>query len=185
MATVINLKKRESIKLSKVEKIQKSLTVAVKWNTIGVDLDLSAFAYRRAGQLDADCVLFYDQPIITGLKHSGDVKGKDSSHNYAESININLHDVLDNYEEVIFLITAYEARKRKFKFGNAVINADLIVDGEVVISSAIGDTYPTEYGIKLASIKKVNGELTYTFLGEAEEKELGDYLRENGIQVEE
>lgn len=92
---------------------------------------------------------------------------------------------MDNYEEVIFYITAYQARKRNFKFGSTVVNADLIVDGEIVISSDIGGTYPSEYGIKLASIKRINGELSYTFLGEAEAKDLGDYLRENGIQVEE
>jgi tellurium resistance protein TerD len=138
---VINIKKNGVINLSKdTNSSLKKLEFGLGWtaNTTGIgfdfDPDASVFMLNEHGKCisDGDFIFYGNLDSIDGsVHHTGDERqGSDKVGDPQETIVIDLTKTNSQYKRIDFVVTIYEALKRRQNFGqmdNIFIN---IVDGE-------------------------------------------------------
>ena len=186
---VIVLKKKGILNISKDKNIcnTKFLTVGINW--VGdADLDLSCFAFKD-NKLEPSGVCCYGQPEIFGVMSTGDVRtSTQMSEMFKEEIIVEMDKVKNKYNRLLFLITIHQST---IKFGNITLTAGLAKNSysekELVTTINVSDDYPSSKSMLLLEIVKDNTTSDYIFrvLEEAQNKSLGDYLRENDIPFEE
>jgi tellurium resistance protein TerD len=129
-APTVSLRKGQNISLSKEVPGLKKIRIGLGWKERGTDgeafdLDASLFMLNAEGRVrtkDAQDFCFYDNDVIAGgaIRHMGDEKyGSDgSTTDDQEQILVDLEKVPAEIRHLAVVITIYQARERKQKFGD-------------------------------------------------------------------
>lgn len=185
----INLQKGQRVDIG-----LQHVTVGLGWdpNTTGgqdYDLDASAFMLGADGKLaghDDDFLVFYGhQTSIDGAVASSgdDTSGGNSDGGDDESLDVKLDKVSGEIQEIVFVVTIYEAIKRRQNFGqvrNAYIRICDANTNEEICRYDLDEDFSTQNGVEFGRLYRRNGAWRFEALGTGTvcQKEFGleDYI---------
>jgi stress response protein SCP2 len=175
----INLEKGQRISLEKDGGgVLKKVIVGLGWDVADggpeIDCDASAILCGANGKItDKKDVVFYNNKnhpsgsvYSTGDNRTGEGEGDD------EQLIVDLSKVSMQYEKIVFVVTIYEASKRKQDFGqinNAFIR---IVDADTnkeIMKYNLSEKYPGKTAMIFGEIYRKDGAWKFTALGQATE----------------
>lgn len=184
----INLKKGESINLSKREPTLRIIRVGLGWdksNSGGADfdLDVSVFvcqlnAAKEPKLLGDDYFVFYNnkQSPDGAVTHSGDNRSGNGAGD-DESIIVDLSKIHANGQEISFVVTIHEADARRQSFGqiqNAYIR---LYDGDKVVADYDLDAmFSNETAVQFGSFFKLDNEWLFKAVGAGYCLTLNDFV---------
>ena len=190
----INLEKGSKINLTKSQPLLRTVRAELKWNTPTnkfpkFDLDVSSFgnAQTDAGPklVCEDYFMYYNHeckvddktPITNG--DGAFVKSPDELTGGSEYIKVNLDKVRSDCDEISFIVTIHEAKKRGQTF-NYVSDAEIRLfndeTGEEICFYDLDESFSTETGVQIGSLIRVNGEWSFEAVGVGYNLELGDFV---------
>ncbi len=184
----INLKKGESINISKREPSLRMIRVGLGWDKRGdsgadFDLDVSVFVCRlnaaKEPKLIADeYFVFYNnkQSPDGAVLHSGDNRSGNGAGD-DESINVDLSKLHAEAQEISFIVTIHEADARNQNFGqiqNAYIR---LYDGDKIIADYDLDAmFSSETAVQFGSFFRLDGEWLFKAVGAGYRLNLNDFI---------
>lgn len=179
----INLQKGEKINIG----LQR-LTVGLGWDPnegTGYDFDLDASAFMLNGQRlipTEGHFVFYGNLNSPdgGLTHTGDdPDGNTSDGDDDESIKIDLTQVADQVEEILFVVTIHDFESRKQNFGQVRNSYIRIVDdsnGEEVAIYELGEDFSIETAVEFGRLYKHRGAWKFEASGIGYQEDLAFFL---------
>lgn len=156
-----------AINLAKGERIDIGLqhvTVGLGWSPnqgqgADFDLDASAFMLGENGKLPADefFVFYNNQTSPDGAVASSgdDTTGGNSDEGDDETLDIHLDKVSPSVQEIIFVVTIYDAIARKQNFGqvrNAYIRICDATTGEEICRYDLDEDFSTQNGVEFGRL---------------------------------
>ncbi|MDR3333873.1 MAG: TerD family protein [Treponema sp.] len=175
----INLEKGQRISLEKDGGgILQKVVVGLGWDVADggpdIDCDASAILCGSNGKItDKKDIVFYNNKnhpsgsvYSTGDNLTGEGEGDD------EQLIVDLAKVPAKYEKIVFVVTIYEASKRKQDFGqinNAFIR---IVDGgtsKEIMKYSLSEKYPGKTAMIFGELYRKDGGWKFTAIGQATE----------------
>ncbi len=168
----INLQKGQRVDIG-----LQHVTVGLGWdpNTTGgadYDLDASAFMLGADGKLPADefLVFYGNQNSKDGsVASSGDdTSGGNSDGGDDESIDVQLGKVSNEIQEIVFVVTIYEAIARKQNFGqvrNAYIRICDANSNEEICRYDLDEDFSTQNGVEFGRLYRRNGAWRFEAMG--------------------
>lgn len=181
----VNLQKGQKVDLTKGNAGLKRVVVGLGWDAIetkggffgfgkskpDIDCDASAFLCRAGGKLTGkdDIVYFGNLQHMSGsVKHMGDNLTGDGDGD-DEQIVVNLTDVPDAYEKIVFVVNIYQAVERKQSFGmikNAFIR--LVDEGakKELCRYNLSDDYEGMMALVFGEMYRHNGEWKFSAIGQ-------------------
>ena len=169
-----------AINLQKGQRVDIGLdhvTVGLGWdpNTSGgadYDLDASAFMLGADGKLPKDeyFVFYGNQTSADGAVASSgdDTSGGNSDGGDDESLDVRLDKVAPEIQEIIFVVTIYDAVARKQNFGQVrnayirIVNAD---SGEEECRYDLDEDFSTQNGVEFGRLYRRNGMWRFEAMG--------------------
>lgn len=190
----VTLKKGGRVNLTKDTGLKEAL-IGLGWDTnryqgsADFDLDLVIFmcdAKKRC--IDEEHMIFYHNLTDPegSIKHSGDNR-TGTGDGDDESATIVFDQISDKIENIVIVVSIYEAKKNNQNFGlvdNAYIRMVNTETGEEILRYDLGEDFSIQTSVVFAEIYKNGGEWKFRAVGEGYEKELEDLCREYGIDVE-
>lgn len=190
----VTLKKGGRVNLTKDTGLKKAM-IGLGWDTNryqgseDFDLDLVIFECDKNKRcVDEDHMIFYHnlKDPEQAIQHSGDNRtgvgdGDD------ETATIDFAQISDKVENIIIVVSIYEAESRNQNFGlvdNAYIRMVNEENGEDILRYDLGEDFSTQTSVVFAEIYRNAGEWKFRAVGEGYEKELEDLCREYGLDVE-
>ena len=184
----INLKKGESINISKREPSLRMIKVGLGWDKSGgggadFDLDVSVFicqlnAMREPKLIGDEYFIFYNnkQSPDGAVVHSGDNRSGNAAGD-DESITVNLGKLHADAQEISFIVTIHEADARNQNFGqiqNAYIR---LYDGDKIIADYDLDAmFSNETAVQFGSFFRLDGEWLFKAVGAGYRLNLTDFV---------
>ena len=169
-----------AINLQKGQRVDIGLNhviVGLGWdpNTSGgedYDLDASAFMLGADGKLPDDkfFVFYGNQTSLDGsVASSGDdTSGGNSDGGDDESLEVRLDKVSPQVQEIVFVVTIYEAIKRRQNFGqvrNAYIRIVNAETNEEVCRYDLDEDFSTQNGVEFGRLYRRNGAWRFEAIG--------------------
>lgn len=168
----INLQKGERVDIG-----LQHVTVGLGWdpNTNGgadFDLDASAFMLGANGKLPADeyFVFYNNQTSKDGsVASSGDdTSGGNSEGGDDESLDVQLNKVSSEIQEIVFVVTIYDAIARKQNFGqvrNAYIRICDANTNEEICRYDLDEDFSTQNGVEFGRLYRRGGIWRFEAMG--------------------
>lgn len=184
----INLKKGESINLSKREPNLRKIRVGLGWDKkagsgADFDLDVSVFvcqlnSTREPKLLSDDYFVFYNNKVSPdgAVSHSGDNRSGDATGD-DENVMVDLSKINPQAQEVSFVVTIHDADTRNQNFGqiqNAYIR--LYDNDKVVADYDLDEMFSNETAVQFGSFFKLDGEWLFKAVGAGYRLNLGDFV---------
>ena len=173
----INLSKGERISLSKEAPGMKKAAAGLGWDVNAsdtgsdFDLDVSVFMLGASGKIPQDkYFVFYNnlKSADGSVESMGDSRtGKGEGDD--ETITVDLSKVDSTIEEIIFVVTVYEAEKRRQNFGQVRNSYIRIYDGETqeeIAKYELEEDFSRETAIEFGKLYKKNDEWKFQAVGE-------------------
>ena len=169
-----------AINLQKGQRVDIGLThviVGLGWdpNTSGgadYDLDASAFMLNANKKLPRDefFVFYNNQTSFDGAVASSgdDTSGGNSDGGDDESLDVRLDKVSPQVEEIIFVVTIYDAIARRQNFGqvrNAYIRVCNADNGEEICRYDLDEDFSTQNGVEFGRLYRRNGAWRFEAMG--------------------
>ncbi len=188
----INLVKGQRIDLTKDKNIDK-IMVGLGWDVNkgssrhDFDLDCSVFLLDNNDLVTSKDDLVYYHNLISGkgVMHTGDnLTGK--GHGDSENILIEFSKIPSKIEKVVFVVTIYEASRRKQNFGQVDNSYIRIVDQmseNELVRFDLKEEFSKETGVHVAEIYRSNGEWDFKAIGIGEVNTLKDYRKRYGLKT--
>ncbi len=180
-----------AINLQKGQKIDiglSKMSVGLGWTPhegTGFDFDLDASAFMvDAGRLipDEKYFVFYgntDSPD-TALHHTGDdPTGGNSAGGDDETIQVDLSKIDPRIQEILFVVTIYDATPRRQNFGQVRDSYIRIVDdstGLEVAKYELGEDFSIETAVEFGRLYKKDGKWKFEASGIGYKEELAFFL---------
>lgn len=189
----VTLTKGGRVNLTKDTGLKEAM-IGLGWDTnryqgsADFDLDLVIFECDKNKRcVDEKHMIFYHnlEDPEQAVKHSGDNRtgvgdGDD------ETAFIKFGNIADNVENIVIVVTIYEAKANNQNFGlvdNAFIHMVNTENGEEILRYDLGEDFSIQTSVVFAEIYKTSGEWKFKAVGEGYAKELVDLCREYGIDV--
>jgi tellurium resistance protein TerD len=166
----------------------KNIGVGLGWDTKDAitgqdfDLDLSVFMLDKNKKLPASkYFVFYNnlQSPEGSVKHTGDnIEGGGDKDN--ETISVNLPEIPENIEELIFVVTIHEARGKKQNFGQVRGSFIRIYDEKTekeIIKYELEEDFSTEVAVEFGRLYRKDGHWKFHAVGNGYNHELQDFVR--------
>lgn len=186
--STINLVKGQRISLTKDHPGEARYAVGLGWDAnsnVGsqFDLDASAFILGANGKRLSDKhFVFYgnlkspnNSVVHTGDNLTGDGDGDD------ETLNIDFSKIEQEAEEIVFVVTIYEAESRGQNFGqvkNAFIRIYNPDTNEEYMRYDLGEDFSLETAVEFGRLYKKDSEWRFNAVGQGRRGGLQDYLNE-------
>lgn len=184
----INLTKGAKIDLTKTNPSVSKYSAGLGWDAntnVGADFDLDVSVFVLGADKkrlsDKHFVFFNNLSSPTGaVVHTGDNltgngKGDD------ETINIDFSKIEPDADEIVFVVTIYEAQARGQNFGqvsNAFIRIYDTDSGTEFMKYDLGEDFSLETGVEFGRLYKKDGEWKFNATGVGKRGGLQDYLNE-------
>lgn len=152
------------------------------------DLDLVIFECDKNKRcVDEQHMIFYHnlEDWEKAVKHSGDNR-TGAGDGDDETAFIKFSNIADNVENIVVVVTIYDAKARSQNFGlvdNAFIRIVNTENNEEILRYDLGEDFSIQTSVVFAEIYKASGEWKFRAVGEGYVKELADLCREYGIDV--
>lgn len=187
----INLSKGERISLSKEAPGMKKAVAGLGWDVnvsdtgSDFDLDVSVFMLGANGKIPQDkYFVFYNNlkspdGAVESMGDSRTGKGEGDD----ETINLELSKVDSTIEEIIFVVTIYEADKRRQNFGQVRNSYIRIYDGESqqeITKYELEEDFSRETAIEFGRLYKKDGEWRFQAVGEGYNEGLQSFVEKYG-----
>ena len=179
----VNLQKGQKVDLTKGNSSLKKVIVGLGWDaaeqshgifgsrTQSIDCDASAILCAIGGKLVAnDDIVYYNNlrhssaaVVHMGHNLTGDGDGDD------EQIVVDLQDIPQKYEKIVFVVTIYQARERKQDFGmikNAFIRIVDASNNKELFKYNLSENYSGKTAMVFGEIYRYNGEWKFSAIGE-------------------
>lgn len=191
-----------SVVLKKGGRVNLTKDTALKEAMLGLGWDTNR--YQGSAEFDLDLVLFAcdankrcisDQYMVFynnlhdpeyAIKHSGDNRTGEGEGD-DESAVVDFSKLSSKVENIVIIISIYEAKHRNQNFGlvdNAYVR---IVDnqtGEEILRYDLAEDFSIQTSVVFGELYKQNGEWKFRAVGEGYEKELDGLCAEYGISVQ-
>ena len=184
----INLSKGERISLSKEAPGMKKAAAGLGWDVNAsdtgsdFDLDVSVFMLGASGKIPQDkYFVFYNnlKSADGSVESMGDSRtGKGEGDD--ETITVDLSKVDSTIEEIIFVVTVYEAEKRRQNFGQVRNSYIRIYDGETqeeIAKYELEEDFSRETAIEFGKLYKKNDEWKFQAVGEGYNSGLESFVQ--------
>ena len=184
----INLSKGERISLSKEAPGMKKVVAGLGWDVnvsdtgSDFDLDVSVFMLGASGKIPQEkYFVFYNnlKSPDASVESMGDSRtGKGEGDD--ETITIDLLKVDSIIEEIIFVVTVYEAEKRRQNFGqvrNSYIRIYDEENEEEVTKYELEEDFSRETAIEFGKLYKKNSEWRFQAVGEGYNSGLESFVQ--------
>lgn len=171
-----------AIILKKGEKVEIGLSkvgVGLGWDpntsqsSEDYDLDASAFMLGANGKIPGDGYLvFYGNQISAdkAVASSGDDRtGGNSAGGDDETLTVDLARLDPRVEQIVFVVTIYEHKKRKQNFGqvrNSYIRIFDAVTQEEICKYELGEDYSVNTGVEFGRLYKRNSQWKFDAMGQ-------------------
>lgn len=183
----INLKKGEGINLSKQAPGLKKAGVGLGWDVnsseIGTDfdLDVSVFMLGANGKIPSEkFFVFYNnlESADGAVKSSGDSRtGKGQGDD--ETIRIDLQKVDSSIQEIVFIVTIFQAEARRQNFGQVRNSSIRIYDEETqteVTRYELEEDFSRETSVEIGRLSKEGNEWQFKAVGQGSNSDLETYV---------
>jgi tellurium resistance protein TerD len=189
----ISLAKGGNVSLSKAAPNLTSVTVGLGWDaraTTGSDFDLDASALMLGGNgkvvSDAHFVFFNNLKSPDGsVEHTGDnLTGEGEGDD--ESINVDLANVPDQVDRIVFPVSIYDAVNRGQSFGqvrNAFIRVVNRADGSELARYDLSEDASTETAMVFGELYRYNSEWKFRAIGQGYASGLHGIAQDFGVNV--
>jgi tellurium resistance protein TerD len=179
----ISLQKGQNIKLGLTK-----MSIGLGWDPKQgtgpeFDLDASAFMIDKKGMIPGEgYFVFYGNTTSPdqALNHSGDdPTGGNSATGDDEIIQVDLTQVSENIEQVLFVVTIHDAYNRRQNFGQVRNSYIRIVDdlsGQEVAKYELGEDFSIETAIEFGRLYKHNGGWKFEASGIGHKQDLAYFL---------
>lgn len=171
-----------AINLQKGQRVEIGLTkvcVGLGWDpntsssSADYDLDASAFMLGSNGKIPSDdFFVFYgnQQSADKTVASSGDdTTGGNSDGGDDETLTVDITRLDPRIEQIVFVVTIYEAVKRKQNFGqvrNSYIRIYNAVTQEEICKYELGEDFSVETGVEFGRLYKRNGQWKFEAIGQ-------------------
>ena len=199
----INLVKGGKLDLSKEAPTLKNALIGLGWDSnvfdtgSAFDLDATAFALAANGKCASEQdVIFYGGPIKNAdgtvdhtshaIKYMGDNKTGDGDGD-DEQIIVNLDNVPDNIDRIVFTVTIYDAEVRGQNFGqisNAYIRLVNNDNGEEICRYDLGEEFSIETAVVFAELYRYNGSWKFNAIGSGFQGGLAALCHQYGVETQ-
>lgn len=181
----INLSKGERISLSKG---LRNIAVGLGWDPnegtgASFDLDASAFMIGTNGKIPQDeYFIFYNNKFSPDGAVEGaddDRTGGASDGGDDETVKVDLSKVDEKVDEIVFVVTIYEAAKHNQNFGQVRNSYIRIVDegtNEEILKYELDEDYSIETAIEFGRLYRRNDEWKFEAMGKGYKEEIGYFL---------
>ena len=173
-----------AINLQKGQRVEIGLTkvcVGLGWDpntsssSADYDLDASAFMLGSNGKIPSDnfFVFYGDDNHVSAdgaVSTSGDdTTGGNSDGGDDETLTVDITRLDPRIEQIVFVVTIYEAVKRKQNFGqvrNSYIRIYNAVTQEEICKYELGEDFSVETGVEFGRLYKRNGQWKFEAIGQ-------------------
>ena len=189
----VTLTKGGRVNLTKGTGLKKAI-IGLGWDTnryegsADFDLDLVIFECDKNKRcVDENHMIFYHnlEDPEKAIKHSGDnLTGAGDGDD--ETAFIEFANIPENVENIVIVVTIYEAKAKNQNFGmvdNAYIHMVNTENNEEILRYDLGEDFSIQTAVVFAEIYKNAGEWKFKAVGEGYAKDLADLCREYGIDV--
>ncbi|GAA3237128.1 TerD family protein [Actinocorallia longicatena] len=189
----VSLAKGGNVSLSKAAPNLTAVTVGLGWDaraTTGSDFDLDASALMLGGNgkvvSDAHFVFFNNLKSPDGsVEHTGDnLTGEGEGDD--ESINVDLANVPDQVDRIVFPVSIYDAVNRGQSFGqvrNAFIRVVNRADGSELARYDLSEDASTETAMVFGELYRYNNEWKFRAIGQGYASGLHGIAQDFGVNV--
>lgn len=179
------------INLQKGQKIDiglSNISVGLGWNPAEgtgatFDLDASAFMINTARLIpDEGYFVFYGNTASpdAAVNHTGDdPTGGNSEGGDDETIEVNLNQVADIIQELLFVVTIHEAAQKKQNFGQVRDSYIRLVDktnGVEIAKYELGEDFSIETAIEFGRLYRKDGKWKFEASGIGYKEDLAFFL---------
>ena len=180
----ISLKKGNSFDLTKKAPSLKKIMVGLGWDVRpgnNLDLDAVCFMLGNNGKLVTDDFFVFYNNLRSGdksVEHTGDNRSGIGEGD-DEMILVNLPQVHDSVEEMLFVVTINDAFIKNHNFGlleNAFIRIVNVETDEEILRYDLDANYPDATEIEFGKLIKNGSDWSFSALGIATEKGLQGYV---------
>lgn len=189
----IMLTKGERISLNKDNPNLDTILVGLGWdiNYSGgedFDLDASVLMLGCGDKLERNDNFIYYKNLLSpcgSIHHYGDNR-TGAGEGDDEVIEVKLKSIPTNVEKLVFIVSIYEARKRRQNFGmvnNAFIRIVDKMTNKELLRYNLTEDFSREQSVIVAEIYRYNGEWKFNAKGQGVNGELADVLRMYGVMV--
>lgn len=179
----VNLQKGQKVDLTKGNSSLKRVIVGLGWDaaeqqhgifggrTQSIDCDASAILCSIGGKLVAnDDIVYYNnlKHSCAAVTHMGDNLTGDGDGD-DEQVVVDLQDIPQKYEKIVFVVTIYQARERKQDFGminNAFIRIVDAANNKELFKYNLSENYGGRTAMIFGEIYRYNGEWKFSAVGE-------------------
>lgn len=189
----VTLTKGGRVNLTKDTGLKEAL-IGLGWDTNryqgskDFDLDLVIFECDKNKRcVNEEHMIFYGNLTDPeqAIKHSGDNRTGAGDGDDEQAV-IKFDKIAENVENIIIVVSIYDARANNQNFGlvdNAYIHMVNSDNGEEILRYDLGEDFSIQTSVVFAEIYKNAGEWKFRAVGEGYAKELADLCREYGIDV--
>lgn len=189
----VQLKKGGRVNLTKDMGLKRAL-IGLGWDTNRYqgrdefDLDLVIFECDKNKKcVDEKHIIFYHNLVDPeqAIKHSGDNR-TGAGDGDDESATINFDKIAPNVENIVIVVTIYDAVARRQNFGmvdNSYIRMINTETNQEVLRYDLGEEFSIQTSTVFAEVYKINGEWRFKAVGEGYAKELEALCREYGLDI--
>lgn len=190
----INLSKGQKVDLTKGNSGLKTIIAGLGWDTnkydggYDFDLDASVFLIGENGKVRTEeDFIFYGNLIHKSgaVEHMGDNRTGEGEGD-DEQIKVNLKEIPENVQKIVFTVTIYDSQVRKQNFGqisNAYIRIVNEEDGSELLRYDLGEDFSIETAIVVGEIYRHNGEWKFNAVGSGFQGGLAALCKNYGIDV--
>ncbi|EAW38105.1 YceD [Lyngbya sp. PCC 8106] len=183
----INLKKGEGINLSKESPGLKKAGVGLGWDVNAsdtgdqFDLDVSVFMLEASGKIPSEkFFVFYNnlESLDGAVMSSGDSRtGKGSGDD--ETIRIDLEKIEGSIQEIVFIVTIFQAEARRQNFGQ-VRNSFIRIYDETtqteITRYELEEDFARETAIEIGRLSKTGNEWQFKAVGQGYNSDLESFV---------
>ena len=187
----INLKKNSTLNLSK-ERLSR-VVLGLGWdlaiNGKSCDLDASAFLLDKFNQCpNSSYAILYVEGHEKGygVSYGGDNK-TGAGEGDDETIDVNLSQVPNNVEKIVFVASIYEAINKRQNFGqvrNAYLRLVNMDNNKEIARFSLTDDYSTCQSVIMGALERTNNSWSFRAIGEGIQGELDTVICRFGLSSE-
>lgn len=179
----VNLQKGQKVDLTKSNQGLSKVVIGLGWDEVvqkkglfskksaDIDCDASAIMITTNGKLasNSDVIFYHNLHHSSGsVNHMGDnLTGAGDGDD--EQITVDLRQVPENYEKIIFVVTIYQAKERDQHFGmiqNAFIRISDSSNGKELCKYNLSENYTGKTALIFGELYRHNGEWKFSAVGE-------------------
>lgn len=190
----VTLAKGGNVSLAKVAPNLTEALVGLGWDvrtTSGLDFDLdaSALLVGAGGRILSDAhFVFYNQLSSPegSVRHTGDNRTGEGDGD-DESVEVDLLDVPQQCEKIVFAVSIHDAEARRQSFGqvvNAFIRLVNRADGSEVVRYDLSEDASTETAMVFGEVYRYQGEWKFRAVGQGYASGLRGIAQDFGVNVD-